>query len=84
MLCPSSHKVFSRLEFGILLRLVNVIHLILVLSHPLNIQWRELHAYESIKKNLNVGYYSDIYRPVCFKLGMMIETTRLYLSMSVG
>ena len=35
------------------------------------------------EKNFNVGLYSDIYRPISFKLGMMIETTKLYILISI-
>ena len=30
-----------------------------------------------------MGLYSDIYRPISFKLGMMIEITMLYILISV-
>ena len=35
------------------------------------------------KKKENVGFYLDIYRPMFFKLGRMIETTKLYILISV-
>ena len=31
----------------------------------------------------NVGLHSDIYRPISFKLGMMVEITGLYILISV-
>ena len=34
-------------------------------------------------RNFHVGLYSDIYRPISFKLGMMIETTKFYILISV-
>ena len=36
-----------------------------------------------LKKNVNVGLYSDMKRPISFTLGMMIETTNLYIVISV-
>ena len=33
-------------------------------------------------KLINIGLYSDIYRPISFKLAMMIGTTKIYISMS--
>ena len=50
------------IEFGILLRLVDVMNLIIMLSCPFSIQGRELY-YISIwfrLKNFNVCLYSDI------------------------
>ena len=35
------------------------------------------------KKTLHVGLYSDIYRPISFKRGKMVETTELYSLMPV-
>ena len=40
----------------------------------------------SIKKkqnNFNLYLHSDIYRSICFKLCMMVETTKLYILISV-
>ena len=69
------------MEVGILLRLLGSMYLILVLSCPFNIQGREpnLSAFTEKKK----GLYSDIYRPISFRLVMMIGTTKLYILMSV-
>ena len=52
-------------------------NLILISSHPLNIQGRESYWYYFIikKKIFNVGSCSDIYKPISFKLSMMIEIT---------
>ena len=36
----------------------------------------------SPKQRFNVGLYSDIYRPVSFKLGMMMEASKLYILIS--
>ena len=32
---------------------------------------------------INIGLYSDIYKPISFKLGVKIETTKLYILISV-
>ena len=78
------------MEFVILLRLVSVMKLILILSHPLNIQGEKTYFYRFCKKknqkkreNYDVGLYSNIYLPLSFKLGLMIETTMLCILISV-
>ena len=55
------------IEFGLLLRLVGVINLILILSQPFSIQGREPYFYDFVTKNFKAGLYSDIYRPISFK-----------------
>ena len=42
--------------------------LILILSHPLNIQGRGPDLCDFVEENFNIGLYSDIYRPISFKL----------------
>ena len=37
----------------------------------------------SFKKNFNIGLYSYIYRSISFRLGVMLETTKLYVLISV-
>ena len=64
------------MESGLLLRLVGLINLILILSYPVNIQGREFNLVFH-QKNY-VGVYSDTYRPISFKRGRMIDTTKLY------
>ena len=44
---------------------------------------RTLLIWFLFKKNFDIGLHSDIYRPISFKLGMMIETTKLYILISV-
>ena len=34
-------------------------------------------------KKINIGLYSDIYRPISVKLGIVIETTKLHIVISV-
>ena len=68
-----------RMSFGVPLRLVGVINLMLIWSCKLNVQGREPYLYDFVKQNFNIGLHSDIYRPVSFKLSMMVETTKLYI-----
>ena len=72
-------------EFAILLRLVGVMNLILILSHPFSIQGREPNSCDFIekRKKINVFLYSDIYGSVSFRLGLMIKITKLYILISV-
>ena len=63
------------IEFGILLRLVDVMNLILISSHPFSTG--ENHT------KFNIGLYSHIYRPISFRFGTLIETTMLYILISV-
>ena len=46
-----------------------------------SIQGRELYLCDLVKKNehFNIGLYSGIYRLISFKLGIMIESTKLYI-----
>ena len=71
------------MELVTLFRLVGVMNLILLLSGPYNILAREPYLYNFINKNINIVLYSNIYRPISLKLGMMIETTKLYILISV-
>ena len=61
------------MECGVLLRIVDVMNLILILSHPFNTQGREPCLCYFIENNFKVGLYSDIYRPISVKLGILIE-----------
>ena len=76
-----SFQLISK-EFGILLRLVDVMNHILILYRPFTFQKREPYFYDFIKK-VNVGLYSDNYRSICFKLCVMIEITKLSIFISV-
>ena len=71
------------MEFGILLRCVRVINLMLILSHSFNTQGKEPYLCDFFKENVNLGLCSDIYRPIFFKLGTIIETTKFYILISV-
>ena len=80
------------MEFGILLRLVGLMNLTLILSHPFILQ-REPVFCDYVKKKktktakhettFNVGLCSDIYVTISVKFGMMIETTGLTYLVSV-
>ena len=52
-----------------------------------DIKGRDLYLCDFIKKKkknrVNTGLYSDIYRPISFKLGVMIETTKFCSLISV-
>ena len=63
--------------FGVLLRLDGVIILIFLLFHPFNVQGREPYLCDFVKK-INTDFYSDIYGPISFSLGIMAETTELF------
>ena len=63
--------------FGLLLRLVCVLDLILISCHPFHIQEREPYWFDLRKNKLVL--YSDNNKPISFKLGLMIETGRLYI-----
>ena len=74
-------KLSNNLNRSLLLLRLGMMNLILILSHPWNIQGREPYLYDFLKKqtnkqtNFNVALYSDICGPNSFKLGIMIETT---------
>ena len=68
------------MEFGIMLRLVGVMNLILIRSGPFSIQRREPYLSDFIKKTtFSIDLYSDIYRLI----SLIVETTKLYISVSV-
>ena len=53
-----------------------------ILSHLVNIEGREPYLCDFIKKE-QIALYSDICRPISFKLDMMIGTTKLSIFCSV-
>ena len=66
-----------------MLRLLGLPKLILILSHLFNIHGREPYWYDFAETNFNFGLYSDIYRPISFKLRTMIENTKLHFYVSL-
>ena len=46
-------------------------------------QGRWFYLSDFIFNKIYIDLYSDIYRAISFKLGMMIETTKLYILISV-
>ena len=64
------------MEFGILLRLVGVMNCKLIFMRYS--KERTLLMW-FCQQDLNSGLNSHIYRPISFKLGLMIETTKLYI-----
>ena len=76
------------MEFSLLLRLVGVMNLILVFSWPFNKGENPTYMILFVWGffmflSLDIDLYSDIYRLVSFKLSMTIETTQLYIFISV-
>ena len=71
------------MEVGILFRLVDVMNLILILSHPFSVQMRESYFLEFVNRTLDIVLYSDVYWQISVKLGMTIETTKLCILISV-
>ena len=55
-----------------------VIHL----SCPIGMEGRK-YFYDFCTKRINIGLYSNIYRLMSFKLGMIIKTSELYIFVSV-
>ena len=91
-MCQFSHKVFNRFQWNLVYccvhvsieidwKLIGVMNLTLLLCHPYSREKTLL--YDFVKNNFNVGLYSDIYRSIAFKLGMMRETAMLYVLISV-
>ena len=71
-------------------------NLMLIVSHPLNSQDRELCLCDFVNQNtqqqqnqktkqtkFNVGLYLDIYEAISFELGLVIGPTKLYNMLSV-
>ena len=58
-----------------LLRLVVLMRLKLCLFRPIDVQGRQLCFVDFVGGN-DVGSCSNIYRPIPFKLSMMIDTTK--------
>ena len=59
---------------------------ILVLFRPFSIQGRERLLCDFVRKKdkpIRVGLYSNIYRPISFKLSIMIKIIELYILISV-
>ena len=70
-------------DFGILLRLVGVMKHILILPCPFTIHGRVYYLYEFIKKKKKTSALACLHTFSDFKLGLMRETTRLYIWISV-
>ena len=97
--CILPRQLFDRFQliwmgFCILLRLVRVMNLILIfissshfsrVSRLVIFQGIEPYLCDFVrgKEPSNIGLYSDIYRPVSFKLAIMIGTTKFFMLISV-
>ena len=66
------------MEFGMLLRLVGLMNLF-----SFNLVWSVFKGEDPAEvissKELTVGWYADICRPISLKLGRMIDSTKVYL-----
>ena len=70
------------MEFGILLRLkCDDPHNYFILS--VQYLWERAVLMWFHSKNFNIGLYSDIYRQISFKHGIIIETSKFYILISV-
>ena len=69
------------MEFGLLLRLADVMNLILISFHPFSIQGREPYFHGFIEKNQNWLVFRHLL--FSFKLDMVVEITKLYIFISV-
>ena len=63
-----------------MLRHVSVMNLMLILFRPL-FKGENSTSVILLKQTFKIGLYSDMYRPISFKLGM-IKTTMLYILIS--
>ena len=66
------------MKFSLLLQPVGLLKFMLSLFCTSNIQGRELCWREFMKYSFNIDMYQDTCEPVCFKLGMVLYTTKLY------
>ena len=57
---------------------VGLLKLMLNLFRTISVQWRELYVCNFIKYTFNIGLHQDTCEPICFKLGMMLGTTKLF------
>ena len=78
VILQSSQKVQT--EFDKSLGLVDLMNLILILSHLNIIQERDLYLSYFVKKELRCWHGSDIYRWILFKLCLMIDINELCMS----
>ena len=73
------------MEFGMLFRVFFTFFFFFaeeshnISSHPIKIEGREscFGHYEGKKRKKKVGCHSDIYRPICFKVEIMRDNTKL-------
>ena len=70
------------MEFGLLVRLVSVMNLILYLVHSI-FKGENPNYVISIKKIYKIGLYPDIYLLISFKLSRMIGTIKVCVCVCV-
>ena len=44
----------------------------------INIQGIKLYLHDVVKNIFIIAVHSDMYEPICFKISMMLEATKLY------
>ena len=76
--------IFSQISASILLKLsmlpqpVRLLKLTLDVFCRINIQWGELYSNDYIKSTLNTGQLSNTYKPIRFRLSMMLDTAKFH------
>ena len=60
------------------LSIVGVVNLLLILSRPFSFEGGEPYLNAFVKKYYNIALYSDIYWPISFKPGMMMDTINTF------
>ena len=66
-----------------MVEIFDVMNLAFILSCLFNFKGDNPTYLILLKKNFNVGLYSDIWKPNYFKFDVIIETTKLYILLSV-
>ena len=44
----------------------------------IDIQGREIYLHDFVKYTCNTGLHLDTYKPICFKLGLILDLTNFY------
>ena len=66
------------MKCSLLPQAVGVLKLMLNLLRTICIQRRELYSRDCVKYIFNTGLRGDTCEQICFRLGMMLDTTKLY------
>ena len=65
------------MEFSMLTQPVGLLKLILNLFYTSNIQGRVLCRYDFMNYTFNINMFQDTCEPICFKVGVMLNSTKL-------